>query len=140
MPMLSILNISVYLFSILYSLLKYKFLSTDNKIVLNEVLSSIDEYVFLLDIDLNIIQANNISKRLLLDSNFKTSFLAITDKNKYLKKIFKELIKGNILKSNALVFYKIDKKLLITDSYISGIEDKFNQSIFIILKREFCEN
>lgn len=133
MPMLSIINASLYLFSILISLTRYRFLSIDSKTILDEVLSNLDEPVFLLDVNANLLQANKTGNEKLGIDRAGIRFRSIIVNHEYVGRIIQELISGDRRSGKALIIYKGKSGSYVTDSYLTGISDKFSDLLAILI-------
>ncbi|MGC8769727.1 MAG: LuxR C-terminal-related transcriptional regulator [Brevinematia bacterium] len=127
----------VWIFGIWYSMIKYRFMIPTLQLNSSEIISNIDEMVLILDIEFNIIEVNKQFLDLVCLKNneiFYRKFFDFVSLNDNIKNCLFSLINGEAKNFYCRIDFK-DKfeKIIITDSYISVIKDRFSDIVGILI-------
>lgn len=139
-PAVLILSVVIYLLAIFYALIKYKFLSVDHRTMLDEVLANIDEYVFLLNTKMEILQTTDRVKNIIINKKQFGNILYsdIISEKKEFSIIFNDLLQKKYRKTTIPLSYRTGNNSLKTVSYFSVIEDRYHdaEAILVISKEK----
>lgn len=127
----------IWIFGIWYSMVKYRFMIPTLQLNSGEIISNIDEMVLILDTEFNIIEVNKQFLDLVCLKINEICYKKIFDfisLNDVIKDCFISLINGECKNFYCRIDFK-DKfeKLIITDSYISVIKDRFSDIVGILI-------
>ena len=143
-PALTPIIVVILIVSIFYSMIKYRFLSISPEMAVNDIISTIDEVVILLDLNFIINTANKKFEEI-----FNVKFKEM--KNKRLWDIILErkrieeqseiLKNSNISNFSAKIHFLIaENKIIFMDIKITEIKDRFNDLIgYLIIGRQIKE-
>jgi PAS domain S-box-containing protein len=135
--------VQLYVVGLYFLIARFRFLNVDYNLMANEIISNIDDIVFLLDINRNVLDVNDQYGHLLSVDTLNIrgrNFLDLIVENDFVKEKFRELAGNRIKNINTRVHYKKDDAHIITKSYIARIIDKFNDVTgFLVISSEIKE-
>ncbi len=130
----------LYIMGLYYLISQLRFLNISYSILADEILSNINDLVLILDQDLRITTANKNFEKLFLQGRkkqFNGFFHDFIADPQIVSNKTRELAAGDIDKFVLRINYKNGNDLLITDSYVSAIKDKFNDiNGFLVISSE----
>jgi DNA-binding CsgD family transcriptional regulator len=127
---------NVYAGGIYYAVFRYKFLTIRPSIIADELISNIDEIVFILDWGFKVMTVNKqyqISLNKHEDIIIGKPFCGLIENSDEVKSLLVDIQSGRIKKLAARIIYRRRNEHLVTDSYISGITDSFSDIVGILI-------
>jgi len=134
---------NVYVFCLFFLISRFRFLNIGNTLFADEIISSINDLVFILDMDLKIRSVNRKGNPFFPDSMGRTRNMFFTDIIKENDDLKQKLIELRERKTGSFMLpvnYVTDSGYLLTNSYFSEIRDRFDDpGGFIVISNEIRE-
>lgn len=130
----------LYAAGLIYSVIRFRMMEFNPSIVAQEIISHIDDMVFLLTPGLKIISANRKSCQVLASGNgipAGTPVESILMDRLFPDDVFLKLSEGSVERINLVLTFTADTGSVITDTYISRVKDRFGDIIgYLVISRE----
>ncbi len=134
---------NLYVLGLFFLVAKFRFMNIENSLMANEIISSINDLVFILDQNFKIKDVNKKYDFFFLGKINRVkemNFLDIIKDTDHLKKMLNELHERKISNFSMPVNYVINSAHIYTNSYIAAIKDRFgDQTGFIVISNEVRE-
>jgi DNA-binding CsgD family transcriptional regulator/PAS domain-containing protein len=140
---IAIILLSLYIIGLYFLVSNYRFMNLNYSLLADEILSNINDMVLILDPDLKIINVNNKFKEFTAasdESDYNKNFFDLIIKNENFQSKINEILELKLNHFYLRINYKNGNEYVSTNSYISGIKDKFNDLTgFLVVSTEIKE-
>lgn len=134
---------NLYVFGLYFLVARFRFMNLGSPLMAEELISSINDLVFILDRDFRITGVNKKNKPFFFSGISRIrnmDFFEIIKENQDLRNRLDNLRLGREANFIIPVNYKTDSGYLLTSSYFSGIVDKFgDRTGYIVISNEIRE-
>lgn len=129
-----------YVIGLFYSVFRFRFMELKPSIVAEEIISHISDIVLLIDRKLRIISVNKSAESEFNCTSEKLNgkfFLEMIIDKEMVGKIFHNIEAGLIKKTDTIIRYRAGENIIVADSYISAVKDRFNDITgFLVISKE----